>query len=136
MIKIENLEGRFKQDILLGVNTALKNVNIITDEKLRNCVKNRLEKSGKIRIRCTPKEDNEKITSNDCYKDPNLGGQHKSYGIGKWEIHSKKITLCVDNLAKNRKLDILWKYVLHEFAHSCGWEDGQNKGVPFPDGYP
>jgi len=136
VVKYKNLDGRFENEIVSAVETALNNVNVITDQKLQDCIKKRLEKSGTIRIRRTPEEDNAKSDSDDCYKDRNLAGQHKSYGLGCHEIHSKEITLCVDNLAKMNRLGLLSDYILHEFAHSCGWHDGEDKGVPFPNGYP
>ena len=136
MVKYKNLKGRFEKEIVSAVDLAQSNVGIITEDKLRRCVKKKLEKSGIIRIRRTAEEDDEKIGSHDCYMNSNLGGQSKSYGIGKHEIHSKEISICIENISRLKRLHLLSDYILHEFAHSCGWKDGENKGVPFPNGYP
>lgn len=136
MVKYKNLEGSFQNHIVSSVEWALQTLNQITDVKLRNCIKKKLEKDGTIRIRRTPVDDHEKPESHDCYTNSNLGGQNKSFGFGKHRIYSNEITLCVDNLNEMDKLNLLFDYILHEFAHSCGWEHGDCKGVPFPDGYP
>ena len=39
MVKYQNLEGRFQEKITSAVNLARENLDQITDEKLRNCVK-------------------------------------------------------------------------------------------------
>ena len=136
MVKFENLEGRFKDEIVSAADMALKNVSVITNLTLQNCVKKKLEKSGTIRIRRSAKEDNVHPMSHDCYHDTTIGAQNQSYYFRIFEIHSKTISLCIENLERGRRMDVLWKYILHEFAHSCKWEHGENKGVPFPDGYP
>ncbi|NIP62107.1 MAG: hypothetical protein GWN01_12000 [Nitrosopumilaceae archaeon] len=132
MVKYKNLKGRFADHIISSVSWAIQNLEKITDEKLRECLRNRLENNGTIRIKRTYQEDDEKPNSDDCYTNPKLGGQNKSY----FGIDSKEITLCIDNLENLQELNSLSDYILHEFAHSCGWEHGENKGVPFPDGYP
>jgi len=134
VVKYKNLQGSFQNHIVSQVEWALKNIDKITDEKLRKCIKKRLEENGTIRIRRNPIEDNENPNSHDCYTDPKIGGQNKSFKI--LGIPSKEIELCVDNLENLNALNSLSDYILHEFAHSCGWDHGQNKGVPFPDGYP
>lgn len=136
MVKYKNLEGRFSNHIISSVDWALQNLDQITDQKLRECIKKRLEVNGTIRIRRTPREDKEKPDSHDCYTNSELGGQNKSFGIGEHEIHLKEITICIENLDVMDKLNSLSYYIIHEFAHSCGWKHGQNSGVPFPNGYP
>lgn len=108
---------------------------MITDKKLRNCIKKRLEKNGTVTIRRTPTEDNEKNDSDDCYTDPTRARYNNVRGFFGREINSKEITLCIENLETHALLNSLSDYILHEFAHSCGWEHGEGKGVPFPEGY-
>ena len=47
VVKYKNLEGSFRDHIVSSVEWALQNLNQITDEKLRNCIKKRLEKMRK-----------------------------------------------------------------------------------------
>ncbi|NDB33708.1 MAG: hypothetical protein EB160_09860, partial [Nitrososphaeria archaeon] len=59
-----------------------------------------------------------------------------AYSVKRWEISSKEIAICIDNLDTMNELNSLSDYIIHEFAHSCGWRHGQGKGIPFPDGHP
>jgi hypothetical protein len=134
MVKYKNLEGTFQDTIVSSVEWALQNLNKITDEKLRNCIRKRLEKDGTIRIRRSPTADNAIPSSSDCYTDHTRGGFNKYLRI--LGIPSREIELCIDNLVELNQMNLLSDYILHEFAHSCGWDHGHGKGVPFPDGFP
>ena len=113
------------------MDQAIKNLDVITDAKLRNCIRNRLEKSGKILIRRNPSTDKVHSNSDDCYKNSESLGQHKTFLI----IHSKKITLCIENIIDMGYGNDVWQIILHEFAHSCGWSHGDEKGVPGQHGF-
>lgn len=135
VLKYKNLEGTFQDIIVSSVAEALANLNQITDEKLRNCIRKRLEKNGTIRIRRNPTVDNEPQNSSDCYTDHNRMSYNKYVRILEF-IRSKEINLCINNLDNMGQLNSLSDYILHEFAHSCRWDHNQGKGVPFQEGFP
>jgi len=129
-IKIKNSKGRFEQNVKDGIPVAIDNLDIITNDELRECLRDRLGKSGSIFIRRTPKEDNRIQTDDDCYKG-NIEhmGQNKAYLLFPWK-QKKEITLCVYNILEMGYMNDMWMIVMHEFAHSCGWNHGDGKGVP------
>ncbi len=96
VVKYKNLEGNLQNLITSHVDWALQNLNQISDERLRNCIRKRLEKNGTVRIRRNPTADNDIPKSSDCYTDHTRAGYNKYVRL--LGIPSKEIELCIYNL--------------------------------------
>ena len=86
---------------------------VITDPKLRKCLKKRC-KTAKIKCQtsCEPDE---------------LGYNRSFLGI-----HSRTANICINRFPAGSQA--YGAVVIHEWAHSCGWNHGQGAGVPGDDG--
>jgi RHS repeat-associated protein len=94
----------------------------ITDNKLRNCLLKRCMSNGVLN--CNP----------NCGK--NIRGEeiagYKSAWDRFWGIKPNEVTVC-PNAAGFEKC--AGDVVIHEWAHSCGWNHGEGQGIPGDSGY-
>jgi RHS repeat-associated protein len=98
-----------KNSIKAGAEKACKNIDkTITCPKLAACIKKRCEDS---KIKCV------------CCDNPNGLGYNWSF-LG---IPSKNIHVCSNHKHLTSKIGGV---VIHEWAHSCGWDHGEGCGVP------
>lgn len=84
--------------------------HIVTDPKLASCIKKRCEKAE---IRCD--------WGRNC-SPGDLGYNQVTLGF-----RSRNIYICAKNITNPNSLGAI---AVHEWAHSCGWEHGDGKGVP------
>ena len=104
---------------------------IITDDKLRNCIKTRCE-NGKIK--CCKKGWRLFCIGSCCpCKEQDVLGYNRQYFFGLFK--SRTAVLCIDNIRMWGKQNKIGEMVIHEWAHSCCWHHGENKGVPGDSGY-
>lgn len=121
MITIEDCGDCLKK-VQEQLDKACKNNDIVTDKDLRDCIKDRCEKSGTVECEF------------DC-DDGVLGYNRWFTFFGLFKIWaSSTIHLCKNNIEKYGYEDDMWKIIIHEFAHSCCWNHGDNHGVPGDDG--
>lgn len=91
----------------------------VTDGHLRECIKNKAI-GGKVFIE-------------QC-DDPYLMGYNEwreIIGFKLWA--SDEIHLCMNNIGADD--DLLVNVMMHEWAHSCCWIEGDDDGVPGNDGF-
>lgn len=88
--------------------------SIITDPDLRKCIQKRCDK-GTI------------ICKNDC-KSGVAGYNRWYFGL----FPSSDINICSNNLSN--LMHLVGSVAIHEWAHSCGWDHFQGKGVPGNNG--
>ncbi|OGF63135.1 MAG: hypothetical protein A2Y62_07545 [Candidatus Fischerbacteria bacterium RBG_13_37_8] len=108
-------------------NYCKKHLNRITDISIRDCIKERC-KNGIIEC------------EDDCWTLYLMIGTSPGYTstsrirIHKWKWEHKTNTahLCLNPMNRPPRRDIAC-IVIHEWAHTCGWKEGQNKGVPDED---
>jgi hypothetical protein len=87
----------------------------ITDDELRNCIRDRYE--------------NASINCEACADDASMLGYDNQWRFLWWQ-GSSTIALCASHI---RRVNI-GEVAMHEWAHSCGWNHGDGKGVPGNDG--
>jgi|WetSurSiteA1Bulk_404760.scaffolds.fasta_scaffold01010_5 hypothetical protein len=91
----------------------------ITDSSLCSC----------IHDRCA----NSTVICEDCSDSTILGYNNKWWFFG-WH-KDDEIHLCINNIIANADLSGLGEIAVHEWAHSCCWDEGDGKGVPGDSGY-
>jgi hypothetical protein len=110
------LSGRcmgLERRIVDGYNIAVSRLVEITAAELRGCMRNR-------------HHDGDLVCEDDC--DVVDGANELGY-----EGTGATIHLCANMLADARPFKVA-DVVLHEWAHTCGWEHGEGKGVPGNNG--
>jgi RHS repeat-associated protein len=100
-----------QQLIQQEADEACSNLNGITDPKTRSCIQKRC-KSGNIKC------------SDNCK--PGRGGEAGSHG--------KTATLCLNGWPDWTPPPYVGQAIIHEWAHTCGWNHGQGGGVPLDPG--
>jgi hypothetical protein len=90
--------------------------DLITDESLRKCINKRCKK-GKV------------VCVDECDKDDVLGYAYYET-IGGISTGLNKGYLCMKNIAKHGMTHKYGEIAIHEWAHTCGWDEGDGKGVP------
>jgi RHS repeat-associated protein len=96
-----------------GTDDWCSNLQRITNPKLRACIKKSCEKG---KIKCKGK----------C--DPDQGGFNLTWPIiGKGK---RDANLCPNNWPDYTPLAYAGETVIHEWAHGCGWDEGEGGGVP------
>jgi hypothetical protein len=106
------------QKIVDGVRWAywqLRNGNIVTDPGLRVCI---MEHMNNASVSCA---------GGDC--NGNTNGYNNDYGF----FQSPNIVMCLDQI-KAFSATAIGLLAIHEWAHSCGWNHGDGKGVPGDSG--
>ncbi|MGH9928244.1 MAG: hypothetical protein ACREA9_03340 [Pyrinomonadaceae bacterium] len=106
------------QKIVDGVRWAywqLRNGNIVTDPGLRVCI---MEHMNNASVSCA---------GGAC--DGNTNGYNNDYGF----FQSPNIVMCLDQI-KAFSATAIGLLAIHEWAHSCGWDHGDGKGVPGDSG--
>jgi hypothetical protein len=101
-------EGQISEEIEASCD---KIDTTITDRKLAKCIKKRCKRP--------------KVKCKDCCDPTECGHNNWWFGI----IPSRKIVICANTVTKN-----FGTVAIHEWAHSCGWDEGEGKGVPGNDG--
>ena len=128
-IPIKNPTGKYQDEILNGLQLAINNIDIIQDQNLKKCIKKRLEKSGKIKVRRTSEIDRTFSFVSECYRNPDRPAYCFTRSIPPF-TRVGEITLCISNIEKAGLVGEIWEIILHEFAHTCGWDGSDGKGVP------
>ena len=126
---INNHSGLFQNEIDIGVQNAIRYLPQITNVNLQENIQDRLINSGIITTRTTAIQDRNLNILDDCYRNH----QRPSYCIlGKLPIFIKKngITLCICNLNQTGRINRIWEFIIHEFAHTCDWNHGDGMGIP------
>jgi roadblock/LC7 domain-containing protein len=106
------------QKIVDGVRWAywqLRNGNIVTDPGLRVCIMERMNNGS---VSCA---------GGKC--DGNTNGYNWDYGF----YQSSEIVMCLGQI-KGLNATAIGLLAIHEWAHSCGWDHGDGKGVPGDSG--
>ena len=106
-----------EQVIQQQVDFACKNLERITNPKLRACIQKSCDKGT---IKC-------KDNSDKACKD--AGGYNN-----KFLFTNRTANLCPGNWPGFTPLSYVGDAVIHEFAHGCGWGHGQGGGVPIDPG--
>lgn len=132
-LKIKNTSGLYGKEIQNAVEIAIEYLQNITNPTLRESVRDRLQHSGIIKIRTTRKQDKSCNFTSEYYTDPKRPSFSFTRSIPLF-VHVGEITLCMTNIVNANRLPRLWAYIVHEFAHSCGWKHGEDCGVPGVDG--
>jgi hypothetical protein len=65
------------------------------------------------------------IGGGDCHT--HVLAYHEQWTFGPFTIKSDDIHICLRNHRGAAKID---DTLIHEWAHTCGWEHGDGKGVP------
>jgi hypothetical protein len=104
---LENLELVIRQQ----ADAACANLAIITDLKLRSCIQKSCQQG---KIKCKDK----------CPADAGARAREKFLFIP-----SRTANLCLNNWPDYTPLSYVGESVIHEWAHGCGWDHGQGKGV-------
>ena len=115
---IEGDCGDQTQRIVDGVRWAywqLRNGNIVTDPGLRVCIMQHMNNAS---LGCG---------GGGC--DATVNGYNDDYLL----FRSSHIVMCVGNVRNLSTTDI-GRLAIHEWAHSCGWDHGDGKGVPGDSG--
>jgi hypothetical protein len=110
--------GDQTQRIVEGVRWAywqLRNGTIVTDPGLRVCIMQHMNNAS---ISCG---------GGDC------GANTNAYNNDYFLFRSSNIVMCMDNVRKLSPTDV-GRLAIHEWAHSCGWDHGDGKGVPGDSG--
>jgi RHS repeat-associated protein len=87
--------------------------NFVTDDSLGSCIKERCN-SGQVNCQ-------NKNTSGSC------DGGTLGYNNGLGPIRDSAINLCMDTKGIDKTFS---STAIHEWAHSCGWDHGDGKGIP------
>lgn len=115
LISVSGCCGDKESGIRTGASNACSSVSsTITDAKLKACMEKRCREA---KINCETCKDNRDLGSNTWYL---------------WTIPSKTISVCTNNPHLLNKLE---NVLLHEWAHSCGWDHYQGGGVPGQNGF-
>ncbi len=106
--KLENLEQVIQQQ----TDSWCSDLAGITDAKLRSCIQKNCERG---KIKCKDR----------CPADAGARSREKFLFIG-----SRTANLCPNNWPDYTSLEYVGSSVIHEWAHGCGWDHGQGKGIP------
>jgi len=134
VLVINNLSGLFEKEIGVAVTLAIQHLPEITNRNLREGIQDRLENTGIIKIRSTRTQDNSLYFFNECYTELTRQAYCHTRKIPLF-VRLEEITICISNISKARLMGELWQYIIHEFAHTCGWEHGQGMGIPENNGF-
>jgi RHS repeat-associated protein len=107
---LQNLEQVIQQQ----TDLACSNLQGITNPKLRACIQKSCDKGT---IKCKGNGDK------GCH---DAGGYNNKIPL----IGNRTANLCPDNWGPGTSPSYVGDAVVHEFAHGCGWNDGQGGGVP------
>ena len=100
-------QANVQQSIQQAGDEACINLNGITDPKIRSCVQKRC-KSGTIKCsdKCAPGR------------------------FAQAPLSGSTATMCLNGWPDWTQPFDIGQRIVHEFAHTCGWRDGQGGGVP------
>jgi len=107
-----------RQKIVDGVRWAywqLRDGKIVSDPGLRVCIMQHMNNAS---LGCS---------GGGC--DPDVNGYNDDFLI----FRSSYIVLCL-NKVRNLSVTDVGRLAIHEWAHSCGWDHGDGKGVPGDSG--
>ena len=103
-----------QQDVSNAANNVIANLGQITNDELRDCIRN--------------KANNGTVEIEECDDAALLGWNTwiAVFGFKLWA--SGTIHVCINNHGNNAQL--LRDTLMHEWAHSCCWDHGDGQGVP------
>jgi hypothetical protein len=105
-------------DIQQAINDVLSHLTTqITDDDLQRCIRAKATGNGKIFI-----------GGDECYSNTGLRGYTTWTSLGPFTHHSNDVHLCLGNI--RRQGTVPGATLMHEWAHTCGWDHGDGKGVP------